>query len=107
MKTLEPGDIVALRGGHIMRDQGPYCGKGGIETPYTDDPDLCLAFRNPREGLCSPATGYSARQSDITHIFTGTSVCQQWLVTRLGDMRHRCSPAAIRDHEAIMKEVLG
>ena len=60
---LRVGAIYLLRGGYILRYQGPYAPPPERFRRATPGPGL--AFRAPSEGVQEPAVGYSAILSDV------------------------------------------
>ena len=71
------GKVYRLRGGLILRYQGPWGGKGP-----------CLAFRPVRDGVTEPPAGYSTGPEQITGEVTSAD---------LGWVRERREQAAARN----------
>jgi len=81
--ALKPGKIYFLRGGHVARYHGPYC--GDRYTPVQEG--RCLAFWHPREPLRDLATGDSVAQEDVLHEITSRDTA--WLFDRQEASKHR------------------
>jgi hypothetical protein len=64
LEEMERGALYMVKGGHILRYQGPYSNKDGVPT------GPCLAFRVPSEGLSEPHVGYSASIDEVLHKIT-------------------------------------
>lgn len=73
---LRVGGIYMVRGGHILRYQGPWGGKGP-----------CLAFRPPTHGVSEPPVGYSAAEVDVLYEVTAKDL--PWLLDRREALKAR------------------
>ena len=90
--NLIVGKVYLLRGGYILRYQGPWGGKGP-----------CLAFRCPQEGVSDPPVGYSASVEEV--IREVTQADRDWLLTRRDQARARNLHESVADTEFVLQEL--
>lgn len=89
---LTVGKVYLLRGGNLLRYQGPWGGKGP-----------CLAFRCPQEGVSDPPVGYSASEGEVLREVTQAD--RGWLETRRDQARARNLHEAADDAEFVLREL--
>jgi len=104
LEELKVGKVYLLRGGYLMRYQGPYASskqKLGVYSIKRDPSDPCLAFRTPRaEHDPSCPTGYSASLSDVLREMTDRT----WLESRRDQARARNLEEETLDAEQVLSE---
>ena len=86
------GKVYLLRGGHILRYQGLYAGKGP-----------CLAFRGVLDGVSEPPVGYSASIDEVLQEVTLNDA--HWLKERREASLSRGLDEAGEDLKFILKEL--
>lgn len=90
LEDMRVGGVYLLRGGRVMRYQGPWGGTGP-----------CLAFRFVRDGVEDPPVGLSVDGGDVFQEVTLAD--EPWLLTR----RAQCAARNLMEDVADMDHVLG
>ena len=85
MKTndMKVGALYLLMNGRILRYQGPW----GLDNHAAVPEAHCLAFSPPREGLMSPAVGYSSEASRVIRALRHVDI--PWLQKRMASEKVR------------------
>lgn len=106
LENLEVGKVYLLKGGRLMRYQGPYSSSGhkpGIYSIKRDPANPCLAFRGVRDDHDpSCPTGYSANASEVIREMTDRS----WLKARRNQARARNLEEDALDAEQVLSELV-
>jgi hypothetical protein len=98
-----PGTLCQLRGGHLMRYQGPWGTEGEDRMKVVRSRGL--AFRAPSEGLQEPAAGYSAGHWELLRVLTAADL--PWLRERAEQARSRNLEVEVRETEYVIAELSG
>jgi len=89
---VKVGAVYLLRGGHVLRYQGPYANKGP-----------CLAFRGVRAGVSESPSGYSTSQDQVLREVTSTDL--DWLKRREAEAAARNLTDDALDMQHVIKEL--